>query len=343
MLNKLSLWIYGVLAALLGLLTTSPAAAWGPDGHQAVGAIADQLIAGTPTGKKVRQILGSSLQSAAGWADCARGVEGHTGSWAYPKPGTYKDCALYEKPENLPALIGFVNRNASRCGGNAGHDVCRHKAYHFTDVAVGHDHYDPALPGTGKTDVVHAMAAVIVVLQGQKSPPPFSITSQREAIRLLTHYIGDLHQPLHVGAIYLDDAGHSLDPATEQDARAHGTAGGMKINFEGAKLHEAWDRIPGSLLKLATGDTGKTEARAVAASPGTPDQWPAAWASETLGKAGQAFKGLSLGPKAVIGSTTAWPASAAEPDYRRAREALQHAQIVKAGARLAALLTRLLP
>ena len=69
----------------------APAQAWGPHGHQAVGAIADQLIAGTPTEKKVRRILGSSLQTASAWADCARAVELRKGKWLYAQTGVYAD------------------------------------------------------------------------------------------------------------------------------------------------------------------------------------------------------------------------------------------------------------
>jgi hypothetical protein len=46
--------------------------------------------------------------------------------------------------------------------------------------------------------------ATTQVLKGGAAPAPFSLKDQREALLLLTHYVGDLHQPLHVGAIYLD-------------------------------------------------------------------------------------------------------------------------------------------
>ncbi|WP_409362753.1 S1/P1 nuclease [Bradyrhizobium sp. CIR18] len=31
---------------------------------------------------------------------------------------------------------------------------------------------------------------------------------KKEALFVLSHLVGDLHQPLHVGAVYLDSAGH---------------------------------------------------------------------------------------------------------------------------------------
>lgn len=316
-----------------------PAAAWGPHGHQTVGAIADQLIAGTPTAKKVRQILGSSLQVASVWADCARSVESNQGTWTYANPGAYKECAYFEKPDSQAAMVAFVKRNATRCGGNASSVVCRHKAYHFTDISIRHPQYDPTLPGAGPTDLVHAVGAAITVLQGGKSPAPINFASQREALRLLTHYVGDLHQPLHVGSIYLTDAGQPMDPATAQEAHDHGNAGGNQILYKGWKLHAVWDDVPGKRTTTLLAGAGATAARQVPATPGAIATWPATWAGETIGAAAQAFQPLTIQPKAGV----QWPASADEPAYRRAREALQQAQMVKAGARLAQILTTLWP
>ena len=87
-------WRHALIATALTAAASLPAAAWGPDGHQTVGAIADQLIAGTPTGKKVRKILGSTLQTASAWADCARAVELRKGQWRYMQTGVYADCRM---------------------------------------------------------------------------------------------------------------------------------------------------------------------------------------------------------------------------------------------------------
>jgi S1/P1 Nuclease len=335
--------LFGLLAGLAMQLAGTPASAWGPNGHQAVGAIADQLIAGSPTAKKVRQILGSKLQTAAGWADCARAVESNQGTWSYTKPGSYPDCRVYENPASEAALIDFVKRNASRCGGFAGSAQCRHKAYHFVDLPLQHPHYDPATPGTAPNDLVHAINATITVLQGGKSPAPFDIRGRKEALRLLAHYLGDLHQPLHVGAIYLGDDGRSLDPATPQDAHDHGTAGGNQIQLEGNNLHRQWDDVSDKLFKQLLAGSGAAEARKQFPATGSLPQWPADWASETASQAAKAFEGLKIGAKVVTAAGAEWPATAAEPAYQGAREALQHEQLVKAGARLAQVLTALWP
>lgn len=330
--------VSATLAATLAAATL-PALAWGPYGHQAVGAIADQLIAGTPTAKKVREVLGGNLQMAAVWADCAKAVESSGGTWAYTQPGTYKECAQFENAASQTAMVAFVKRNATRCGGFASAAQCRHKAYHFTDIAIQHDQYDPTLPGANPNDLVHAIGAAITVLQGGKSPAPINIAGQREALRLLSHYIGDLHQPLHVGSIYLSDAGKPLNPANAQEAHDHDNAGGNQLLLKGSKLHAVWDGVPGKLTTTLMTGAGATEARKLKKTTGSIERWPTAWASETLADADQAFKGLKIAPKA--GDT--WVVTANEPDYRLAREAMQRQQIVKAGARLAQIVTTLWP
>ena len=44
-------------------------------------------------------------------------------------------------------------------------------------------------------------------------PQPFSFETKQEALRVLAHLVGDVHQPLHVGAIYLDAPGNAVNPA----------------------------------------------------------------------------------------------------------------------------------
>lgn len=334
-MRHLTLMIPGLCVALW----SGPAAAWGAYGHQTVGAIADQLIAGTPTASKVRQILGSNLQTASVWADCARSVELVQGQWSYTEPGKYKECAIFENEASKAAMIAFVKRNATRCASNSTYAQCRHNTYHFTDIAIQHTQYDPTLPGANPNDLVHALGATITVLQGGKSPAPINFASPREALRLLTHYVGDLHQPLHVGSVYLSDAGAPLDPATPKEAHDHDNSGGNSILYNGWKLHSIWDDVPGKLTTSLIGGEGAAEAKSVPATTGPMAQWPAAWASESIVAAGQALQPLKFQPR----TGEQWPATAQEPAYWLSREALQHAQLVKAGARLAQILTTLFP
>jgi S1/P1 Nuclease len=324
-------------------LASAAAPAFGPGGHQAVGALADQLLAGTPTGKKVRKTLGGSLQQASAWADCARAVELVQGVWTYTQPGKFKDCAVYENPASEHALIDFVQRNATRCGGFSTPAQCRHKNYHFVDLPIQRTRYDPAAPGTGDDDLVQAINACIVVLKGGKSPAPFRIASAREALRLLAHYVGDIHQPLHVGAVYLDDDGRLLDPATPEEAHARRTSGGNQITLEGKKLHAWWDDVPEKITRPMLAGSALAQAKKVAATRGAVGKWAATWAGESTAQAAALYADLRFGPMTVGTMGNEWPATAAGPATRQAREAMQQAQLLKGGARLAQVLKAVWP
>ena len=63
---------WALLAGLmLAALDGRSAGAWGHEGHQMVGAIADSLLMGTHAEKEVTKILGpEKLETAALWEDC---------------------------------------------------------------------------------------------------------------------------------------------------------------------------------------------------------------------------------------------------------------------------------
>jgi S1/P1 Nuclease len=152
-----------------------------------------------------------------------------------------------------------------------------------------------------------------------------------------------MHQPLHVGAIYLDDAGHSIDPASPKEAHDHGNAGGNQIALEGKKLHALWDDVPDKLFKPMLAGPGAEQAKKVPATAGDPLRWSAEWAGESTAQAAKVYAPLKLGKRQVTLAGAEWPATTAEPAYRQAREAMQKEQLVKGGARLAQILKALWP
>lgn len=67
------------------------------------------------------------------------------------------------------------------------------------------------------------------VLQGaEPEDNPRKITKPI-AVILLTHMVGDIHQPLHVGAQYFDEQGRPVDP--EKVIPAYDHHGGDTITF----------------------------------------------------------------------------------------------------------------
>src|ERR1700677_76634 len=155
------------------LLTLAPlsAWAWGDEGHRAIGAMADQLIAGTAAAGNVHALLGDETLSAASvWADAVKGRTNQT-----------------------EEMIEFKKSNPD------------HAVHHYTDIPFGGRKYGEDSLGATNVDVMHAIPACILILQGRtEAQTMFKNVSPRMALRLLAHYIEDIHQPLHVGAGYLD-------------------------------------------------------------------------------------------------------------------------------------------
>ena len=139
-----------LLASTLATLATQ-ASAFGPEGHMAIGSIADALLVGTNAGKQAQKLLGSNLRTAAVWADCAKGVNEKTGK--YVVNTKYKECVVYESPQSQAAMEAFVKRNLTNCNAQFNAEVC-HKQYHYTDVAVQRAAYAKGKVGTTDQDIV---------------------------------------------------------------------------------------------------------------------------------------------------------------------------------------------
>jgi S1/P1 Nuclease len=157
-------------------LHCAPAFAFGPEGHMAVGAIADELLKGTNAAKESRKIVGSTLRTASVWADCAKGVDERT--FKYGGAGKYPECAVYERSTASKKLMeGFVKRNVGTCEADLGDESC-HRQYHYSDVGSQRDGYEPSFKGTSDHDVVAAINAMIAVLQ-DKLPPHFTLLTRK--------------------------------------------------------------------------------------------------------------------------------------------------------------------
>jgi hypothetical protein len=216
-----------------------------------------------------------------------------------------------------------------------------HEAYHFADVPIQRGAYDSGGDiGESDHDVVHAINAAIAKLTGKPVPAPFSIKDDKEAILMLAHFVGDIHQPLHVGAIYLDGGGYEVDPHSEGDADTDGTAGGNFIRIgRNRNLHHEWDTILRSLDKKV--DALVTRAKAVPVDRGSfASDWAAIWASESVAAAKDAYSGITY----FCEGSHDWEATFADRiDYRKDEHAEQRKRIVQAGARLAAIFKAIWP
>jgi hypothetical protein len=325
---------------LLGLVIASdPARSWGYEGHEVTGSVADQLL--TPSAKaQVAAILGFELKVAAPWLDCVRSVFPQPdGSFKYdPKVPEFRiPCASFEMGAEKDRMEDYVARNWKNCDYSPERKEHCHEAFHFVDIDIQQNRYDRSYVGTNDHDAVSSINAAIAFLKGTPAPLP-SIKDKKEALFLLAHLLGDLHQPLHVGSVYLapdgklvhPDGPGGLDPKTE-------TRGGNSILEEHDNLHHDWDSIPAALGLTADG-TMVTLARSVPPTGGPVETWAATWATDTILAARTAFAGMTF----TGAPDNKWRVHFNdEAEYRRTQTALRVMQLAKGGARLAELLNSL--
>jgi hypothetical protein len=337
-------WMFALFAVCVLSAAAPCVQAWGYAGHEVVGVIADRMLTQNAR-MRVQTIAGMSLQSAGKWADCVKGVvQTETGAFKYePEPQYRAACVEFEAGGGIARMEDYVKRNWNNCSRDPGSEPC-HRQYHYTDVAIQHDSYERAHAGTRDHDIVYSVRAAIAVLQGKAAPPPYGIQDSREALLMLAHFIGDLHQPLHVGAIYLDNDGQPINPdAPENRARADtSTRGGNWINTGSTNLHALWDAIPSSIAPGTISDRMHTQASAVARTSGELASWPVQWATESLKLSKFLFANMKLfrDPNAP----DRWFAEFNDPRKAMSvKAAIQARQLTRAGARLAHVLNTIWP
>jgi hypothetical protein len=300
------------------------ALSWSSDGHRTVGAIADVLLDQHPTTRdRVKEILnGRSLSEVSVFADCAKGFE---------------YCHRNPSPEE-----SAYTRNPD------------HHGYHYTDVPIQQKHYALGSAGTTKDDVVQVIRYAIQVLQGQTPSGGAADLKESEALWVLVHLVGDIHQPLHVGAVYYDRACDEIvDPNFGIGTSVLGTTGGNDLMYtEKQNLHHFWDAVAVTGAARLRGIKGKVVAVAFAKAivarppaswetPGELDSWPAKWATESLLLADEALTEPEFDDasrKTTERGTTCTASVSIDQDYRKQASNVALVQLGKAGFRLNALL-----
>jgi hypothetical protein len=290
--------------ALTSAFVSMDALAWGNDGHRAVGAIADKLLKGSNAEKQIAALLlpGESLESIANWADCVKGT--------YCGPQT-------------PEMVSYTTGNP------------KHSEYHYTDVPFQLPHYHDGGVGTSEVDIVQTLKQAIAVLQGKTDPAlnPHNFT-KRQALMLLVHMTGDIHQPLHVGAAFVSKDGKFVVPKTHADvdeAAIFDSRGGNNLLLDDQKLsqlsanlippgeprpvregvpqaltkpfHSYWDSttVDYAFRRIQTRTPGQFADAAIAGKPaikansGDLATWPYQWADDSLVVSKDAYKDVVPG------------------------------------------------
>jgi hypothetical protein len=334
--------------AVLFVLWMLPASSFGYGyrGHAMVGAIADlRLSIDKPTQGKVAKLLdGLSLAQVATIADSIK-------SWDVCVQHTSMDVAVAGGARINAELRAFVRANP------CDHHPSHHD-FHYTDVPIqGDEKYASGKVGRSDSDVVHMIAYCIRVLNGQEPDKNKQAITKTVAVILLAHYVGDIHQPLHVGAEYFDDNGNPVEPS--DDVKWHGDQGGNKLelflNVNGkskdvGELHAYWDT---GVVDAAFGDMGDSKI-ALDFAEIEPDDWELKgdadavarqMANEILPIAKEAHRRLEYskiksGGKGDIDSGRAMERVVpGEKSYGTWSQEIVRSEIQKAGWRLAAILS----
>ncbi len=277
---------------------------WSVNRHQLIAGAAEHLLA-SKARTKVKAILaplnGQTITDIAGWADQIKRRQ--------------------PQPTDDPDTVVFLTDH--RNDGNA--------SWHYVDLPAGADQYSrERYPGfTNDEDVVQMIQASTQVLMGTSTR-----FSRLNALRLVVHLVGDVHQPLHVGCSYIGQK-NGKDTLVFDPAKAIGLPsdqGGNTILLptggSGTAMHSYWDSgLPGhidtppaDLANTATVDTNSqaneldvmiqkllhqihtyqnssSAAHLLEAPAITPDKWAISWATESLLQARQAYKGISIQQK----------------------------------------------
>jgi S1/P1 Nuclease len=320
------IWLTRLVAAALVALTTC-AWGWGNEGHRTVGAIADSLLAGTPAEQKVHAILlpGETLSKASIWADCAKGYCGGL----------------------TPEMQDFVDANP------------RHHSYHFTDLPFDAPRYVPRAIGTDPDDIVQILgqATAVLLQRGDATSNPHNFTS-RQALLLIVHLVGDVHQPLHVGTAYINQNDEFAVPQSLSDLKSgtiQETHGDNYLLIGTRLLHSYWD---GDLVKRGMRRAQVTTPDEYAAfllqkypdalaPQGDVMTWPTQWADESLQLSKEAHRELVVGDREETQDRSAsphfqWPVTIPR-DYAKRSTDQAERQLVNAGKRLANLLKAIWP
>jgi hypothetical protein len=299
---------------------------YGDEGHQTVGAIADKLLVNSPnTVAHIRSLIGNqSLERAATWAD---------------------DVKYHFDPNN-PEMVAFANANPNMPHNSGPHD---HHAYHYTDIPIQENHYRAGSHGASKIDVVHMISNCTAILSGHSTSRnnPTNIPP-KTALKLLVHYVGDIHQPLHVGAAYFGPNATLVNPNITPGAQED--IGGNAVTFHSTKLHSYWDTPAVHNAMAAAGvSTPRAFASFIIAHPpagaqtsGSISGWPVKWANELLPFATEAHSRLVF-RTAPHGWNAKAPNAAALADYDKSARETVTTEIGRAGFRLAALLQKIWP
>jgi S1/P1 Nuclease len=322
-----------LIALTIFLATSVPTFGWGDKGHRTVGQIAQIRLANTHALERIKNILNpdESLASVSVWADNVKEEE------------NFRLDANDDDPDTEHFFRQLVNKH--------------NREWHFVDLPLHCSGYNDlnCKSFTAANDIVHMINLSIRKLRGENVPQ----LKPRNALRLLVHLVGDLHQPLHVGVGYINvDENNQIvierDAATIRENHFPADRGGNDFLITGQQspnLHSFWD---GDLV--SQGSTGQNVIQfATALNNGIPQTtdwdgqgnfktWAAQWASDTLRVSNEHAYDNTVRPFAVVIINDRQQYNTEiGGNYKSKNIPVVKLQLAKGGYRLAKLLEAIFP
>ena len=183
-------------------------------------------------------------------------------------------------------------------------------AWHFVNIEIGSQGYDPRRDCPREDCVVAQIGRDIAVLRDPRAPQP----ARLDAFRFLIHFVADLHQPLHA-ADRRDKGGNSV---TVLDGRRR------------SNLHRVWDQDlvealgPDAALVAGGLEAGLSPQDKQRLMAGT----PADWANESF----------QVAAHEIYARIPAYGPVRLPRDYASREKAVVRQQLLRAGLRLVAIL-----
>lgn len=257
------------------LLCADRAFPWSQQGHVIIAQAAQTMLSNNVL-KKVQSILNTNeMSSVALWADQVRQLM------------QFKSGPLVGNAEAQQFIIDHPDNDK----------------WHFVNLPLNTFKYLYNGRFADPNDIVHVLTNCIAVLEGDST-----FMTKPQALRVLIHMVGDIHQPLHVACGYYvpNGTGATLlkDPGDILNVEAHDRGGNsLRINgSENSKLHGFWDdnlvqgvdTTPGNkkMLQIITNAVDTVNWK----NSGSRYTWPAKWAKDAVLEAQMAYDGVTFGP-----------------------------------------------
>ena len=309
----------------------TPAFGWGVKGHKTVGQIAQLHLTNPHTLTRISQILKphETLASIANWADTVK------------KESKFNPLATSSDSDTQAFYRNMRNQHNRR--------------WHFVDLALNCASYDLCPEFQEHDDIVKMINLCIRKLRGGQ----VAQLTRRNALRMLVHLVGDLHQPLHVGVgfIKVDESNGTIEVERDPDEiRANqypSDIGANKLLISGENsnnLHSFWDT---DLVEAAIGNRsifafGTSLKNSIGPESGWNAQgqittWAKQWATDSLKVSGaNVYAGVTIESEVIIDDDSKYTVSLGA-NYKNDNQPVVERQLAKGGYRLAKLLEAIFP